>query len=46
LTETKPKLFHNENWLCSLSYIRFFFKLSELNTSLQDENANILLLND
>jgi hypothetical protein len=40
-------LFHNENWLCNLSYLTDIFeKLNELNTSLQGENANIFLLHD
>jgi hypothetical protein len=44
---TLADLFHNENWLCNLSYLTDIFeKLSELNTSLQGENANILLLHD
>jgi hypothetical protein len=48
LTDENPTvadLFHNENWLCNLSYLRDIFeKLNELSTSLQGENANILLL--
>jgi hypothetical protein len=40
-------LFHNENWLCNLSYLTDIFeKLNELNTTLQGENSNILLFHD
>jgi hypothetical protein len=50
LTEENPTLadlFLNENWLCNLSYLTDIFeKLSELNTSLQGENANMLLLHN
>jgi hypothetical protein len=50
LTEESPTLadlFHNENWLCNLSYLTDVSgNLNELNTSLQGENANILLLHD
>jgi hypothetical protein len=43
--ETQLDLFHNENWLWNLSYqTDIFEKLTELNISLQGENANILLL--
>jgi hypothetical protein len=50
LTEKNPTLaglFHNENWLCNLSYLTDIFEnLNELNTSLQGETANILLLHN
>jgi hypothetical protein len=41
---TLADLFRSENWLCNLSYLTDIFeKLNELNTSLQGENADILL---
>jgi hypothetical protein len=50
LTEENPTLaglFHNEKWLCKLSYLTVIFeKLNELNTSLQGETANIFLLHN
>jgi hypothetical protein len=50
LTEENPTLadlFHYKNWLCNLSYLtNIFEELNELNTSLQGENANILLFHD
>jgi hypothetical protein len=37
---TLADLFHIENWLCNLSYIRDIFeKLTNLNVSLQGENV-------
>jgi hypothetical protein len=50
LTDKNPTLaglYHNKNWLCKLSYLTDIFeKLNELNTSLQGETANILLLHN
>jgi hypothetical protein len=40
-------LFHSEKWLCILYYLTDISEnLNELNTTLQGENANLLLLHD